>query len=319
LVRSLVTKEGEHTRGAHILRTGYPPLPTVTRPSLSAVVAHELDSTGLEIPRHVALLSKRPPIGGFLGADLNAFSVGDPAQPIEDLVSPSGDARLERRLEGLDALEETFRRGRERRVDRTQHRALAGRAHDMMRSEQMVAFEIARESEATRAAYGDTAFGRACLAARRLVETGVPAVEVTLDGWDSHVNNHEIHQGLASTLDQAFSSLLADLAERDLLRRTVVACGGEFGRTPRINALDGRDHWTKGFTWLLGGRGLRPGQVLGETDPQGEALPSDPVAPEDMLATIYHVLGIDPSQEFFTPAGRPAYLGEGTPLRRLLA
>ena len=196
---------------------------------------------------------------------------------------------------------------------------MADRAHVMMRSEQMAAFRVDDEPAATLAAYGDTPFGRACLAARRLVEVGVPAVEVTLDGWDTHVNNFDLHAGLAGTLDQAFAALLADLAERDLLRRTVVACGGEFGRTPRINAVEGRDHWTRGFTWLLGGRGLRGGQVIGETDPAGEADPTDPVAPADMLATIYQALDVEQDQEFYTDAGRPVKLGEGAPLAKLLA
>lgn len=127
----------------------------------------------------------------------------------------------------------------------------------MMHSDQVKAFELSLESSATRLRYGDTPFGRGCLAARRLVETGVPAVEVTLEGWDSHANNYAIHKSNGEILDQAFSALLSDLRKRDVWSSTLVVCLGEFGRTPRINPVQGRDHWPNGFSCLIGGAGLR--------------------------------------------------------------
>jgi hypothetical protein len=319
VLRSVVTRDGEHQRGRYLLRTGWPLLPTVTYPSLGSVVASELDTDGLEIPRHVSLLSKNPPRGGFLGPDLHAFSVGDPKQPLTDLIPPVGFERTDRRLKDVELLDKAFARGRESRVDYAQHGELVVRARAMMASKQVQAFDHTQEDSATVASYGDTPFGRSCLVARRLVETGVPAVEVSLGGWDSHANNHDVHAKLATVLDQGFSALLDDLAQRNRLDSTLILCCGEFGRTPRINALDGRDHWTRGFSVLMAGGGLRTGLAVGETDPSGLRGPSNPVGVQDIFATVYERLGINRTQVFESDQGRPAPLNRGTPIKQLLA
>jgi hypothetical protein len=318
MIRSLVTTEGEHQRGTYLLRTGQQLLPTATYPALTAVAANDLTPEGLVIPPHVAVLDRDPPRGGFLGARLNAFAIGDPKDPIEDLAPPSGLARLDARLAALGALEAGFAAGRQGRCRALQHGDLAGRARALMASPQVKAFSLDDEPRAARAAYGDTPFGRGCLVARRLVEAGVPAVEVTLDGWDSHVDNFTIQARLAEVLDAALAALLDDLAQRDLHSRVLLVVGGEFGRTPTINRLDGRDHWTRGFPMLLAGRGIRPGVVLGSTDPAGERPPEDPVSVPDAFATLYRALGVDTTREFYTPAGRPVKINEGTPLAKLL-
>lgn len=188
----------------------------------------------------------------------------------------------------------------------------------MMTSAQLRAFEISDEPVAVRAKYGDTPFGRGCLAARRLVEQGVRCVEVTLAGWDSHANNHGTHAQLLQILDPAFAALIQDLRERELLDRTVVLCGGEFGRTPRINPLDGRDHWPHGFSMALAGGGLRGGQVIGETDPEGGKHVADPRGVADIHATVLSALGIGPADEEISPAGRPVKLSEGAVIESLL-
>ncbi len=318
LVRSLVTPEGEHQRGRHLLRTGHSITPTVAYPGVTAVVAHERAPEALEIPPHVAFLSPHPPRGGYLGAGWHAFAVGDPAGRLPDLVHPAGEARLDRRQQDLAVLERAFAKERPEQAAATQHAALAERARRMMRSPQLAAFDVAQEDASLRERYGDAPFGRACLAARRLVEVGVPAVEVTLGGWDTHQDNFTKSAEQAEVLDQAFAALLDDLAERDLLASTLVLCAGEFGRTPRINPLDGRDHWTRGFSAVLAGGGVRPGVVIGETDPAGEAGPSDPVSPQDLHATLYTLLGIEREQWFDTPQGRPVRLNEGRPLAALV-
>ena len=189
-----------------------------------------------------------------------------------------------------------------------------------MSSEQLRAFDVGREPAAVRAEYGDTPFGRGCLAARRLIEVGVRCVEVTLDGWDSHVNNHEVHRKLVGVLDPAFAALIHDLKLRGLLDRTVVLCGGEFGRTPKVNLAGGRDHWPNGFSVALAGGGLRGGFALGATDPEGKKAPDRPTAIEDVHATVLAALGLDPATENVAPAtGRPIKLSAGTPIRELLA
>jgi uncharacterized protein (DUF1501 family) len=193
------------------------------------------------------------------------------------------------------------------------------RARVMMASEQLKAFELTDEPARRREAYGNTPFGRACLVARRLIEVGVRCVEVTLDGWDSHVNNHSIHQKQVAQLDPAFSALMRDLRERDLLRKTVVLCMGEFGRTPRVNALGGRDHWPSNFSLAIAGGGIRGGQVIGASDPEGrETAPVNPVTIADVHATVLRAVGIPLDKVYTPPIGRPVKITQGQPIQALL-
>jgi hypothetical protein len=320
VIRSLVSKEGDHERGTYYLKTGYRPDPTVTHPSLGAIAANELPDTHVEIPLHVSLgPGEWPARGGFLGAEYDAFRIFDPGRNLENMRRPVEDERQRRRLENLDLASRAFRASRAVAAARTLHRETIDRALTMMSSEQLRAFDLAGETAATRAAYGDTQFGRGCLVARRLVEEGVRAVEVTLDGFDTHANNFDGHRENAAILDPAFASLIRDLRERELLDSTIVLCIGEFGRTPQINPLDGRDHWPTGFSCVVGGGGLRSGIVLGGTDPTGaSSQPSDPVRVQDLFATILHVLGIDPEHEIVTPIGRPIRYSDGALIARLL-
>ena len=176
----------------------------------------------------------------------------------------------------------------------------------MMTSSQIKAFDVREESKTLRDAYGDTAFGRGCLAARRLVEVGVRCVEVTLDGWDSHAKNHEICARQAGILDAGFSSLIRDLRERKLLERTVVVCVGEFGRTPQgeVRDLPGRDHHIEAFTMWLAGGGAKPGVTLGKTDEIGYYVVEDRTHVHDLHATILHLLGLDHLKLTFRFQGR---------------
>src|SRR5262249_21040973 len=144
------------------------------------------------------------------------------------------------------------------------------RALKMMTSDQLAAFDVKKASASQRAAYGDTPFGRGCLAALRLIEAGVRCVEVTLGSWDTHVNNHELQGSKIKALDPAFAALIRDLKERNLFDSTVLVWGGEFGRTPKLNPVGGRDHWPYGFSMALAGGGIRRGHIMGSTDPGGE-------------------------------------------------
>jgi hypothetical protein len=320
LVRSMVSKEGDHERGAYLMKTGYRPDPTVEHPSIGAICCHELPVGTTEIPRHISILTGRwPSRGGFLGGEFDAFQIGDPSGKLPDVTAAVAGARASARASDLEIVERAFARGRRRLVDSTLHRETLARARVMMGSEQLRAFDVTQEPASVRAEYGDSAFGRGCLAARRLIEVGVRCVEVTLDGWDSHVNNHQIHAGLLRQLDPALAALLRDLRRRNLLERTVVLCGGEFGRTPKVNVAGGRDHWPSGFSLALAGGGLRGGLAIGETDPEGSTKPVRPTTVEDVHATILAALGLDPARENIAPAtGRPIKLSTGKPIRELL-
>jgi hypothetical protein len=320
LLRSLVSKEGDHERGTYLMKTGYRPDPTVEHPSIGAICCHELPAGRTEIPRHISILAGRwPGRGGFLGAEYDAFQVGDPGGKLPDVAAQVPAPRDASRVGDLEVVERAFARGRRGRVAATLHRETTGRARVMMSSEQLRAFDLHRERASVRSEYGETPFGRACLAARRLIEVGVRCVEVTLDGWDSHVNNHEIHRRLVGVLDPAFAALLRDLKRRDLLGRTVVLCGGEFGRTPKVNVAGGRDHWTDGYSLAIAGGGLRGGLAVGDTDPEGSKPPARPIGVEDVHATILATLGLEPAKENIAPAtGRPIKLSAGRPIREPL-
>lgn len=321
LLRSMVSPEGDHERGTYAMKTGYRPDPTVEHPSIGAICCHALPAGLADIPRHVAILAGQwPGRGGFLGPEYDAFRVDDPREPLRDMVAWTRDAdRDRRRVDDLAVVERSFARGRAGRVDATGHRDALGRARTMMTSDQLRAFDVSREPAAVRAEYGDTPFGRGCLAARRLIEVGVRCVEVTLDGWDAHVNNHEIHRKLVGQLDPAFAALVADLRRRGLLDATVVACASEFGRSPRVNLAGGRDHWPGGFSLALAGGGIRGGFARGSTDPEGVKPPADPTRVEDVHATILAALGLDPGRENIAPAtGRPIKLSAGRPIADLL-
>jgi uncharacterized protein (DUF1501 family) len=189
----------------------------------------------------------------------------------------------------------------------------------LMQAPKLDAFDLAGETEATKRGYGDTDFGRGCLVARRLVERGVKFVEVVLDGWDTHQNGFDRNKGLMAALDPAFAGLLDDLNARGMLKTTLVGCMGEFGRTPRINATDGRDHWPQAWSAVLAGGGVRGGIVHGGTDEDGANVVGLPTTVPDLLATMANQLGLDPEHTEATPAGRPISItDDGTPIRALL-
>lgn len=324
LIRSMVSKEGDHERGTYTVKTGYRPDPTAVHPSIGAILCHEMPEQvpGLpatEIPRHISILPNQwPGRGGFLGDQHDAFKTWDPANPIPDVRARVSDKRFASRMKKLDVIERAFAQQRFQQWKRTLHRQTVENAHIMMNSDQLKAFHVDDEPQALQEAYGDTPFGRGCLAARRLIEVGVRCVEVTLNGWDSHANNHETQKGLVETLDPAFATLIRDLRERDLLRRTIVLCVGEFGRTPRMNRLEGRDHWPHGFSLAVAGGGLRPGVVIGETDPEGGKEVKDPVYIGDLYTTLLTAMGLNPQKENISRVNRPIKLADGNLIEPLL-
>lgn len=319
LVRSMVSAEGDHERGTYLAKTGYRPDPVTNHPTAGAIVCHQLPLGATEIPRHVSILPGQwPNWGGYLGDSYNAFKTPDPRHDVPDIKSRVGRPRLEKRLADLNVVERAFAVGRESQVDRTHHRDTIEQACRMMASAQIAAFRVEDEPLELRSRYGDTPFGRGCLAARRLTEVGVRCVEVTLGGWDTHIDNHGGHNTLAPTLDAALSALLSDLRERQQLDNTLVLCAGEFGRTPAINRLSGRDHWPHGFSVALAGCGIRGGTVVGQTDPEGDRKVANPKTFAELNATMLTALGIDPRLELISPAQRPIRLADADPIRELL-
>lgn len=318
LLRAVSGKEGDHERAITLMTTGYRPDPSVPRPSIGAICAHELPNAELEIPSYVSILGDGVARqGGYFGAGLDPFVIGDPDDPIPDVRARVDADRYDRRLEDLSFVEADFAAKHPDTAAKARHAERTRRALATMRSEDLAAFSIDDEPTAVLDAYGRTPFGRGCLAARRLVEAGVRSVEVTLSGWDTHIDHFDASRPLVQTLDDALSALVRDLEARAILDRTLILCAGEFGRTPRINATEGRDHWPDAFSVALAGGGLPRGVVLGETSREdGTARETVPVA--DVGATVLAALGIDPELEVETELGRPVKLSEGKPIAELV-
>lgn len=326
LIRNVVSKEGDHERANYNVKTGFRPDPTLDHPSIGALLTHQLQGNNqlpsTEIPPHVSILPAQwPGRGGYLGDQFDAFKTGDPNSPIPDVSKRVSNERYDRRLESLKLLDREFGRGRIANLEssKTLHQTSIDQSVKMMSSEQLTAFDVSQVPKVERLAFGDTSFGRGCLAAARLVEVGVRCVEVTLSGWDvAHVSNHSVHEGLVETLDPALAGLLTYLKQRDQLKDTIVMCCGEFGRTPNLNPAGGRDHWPHGFSVAIAGGGIAGGRVIGETDPDGSKIKFDSGTPiENVHATVLNAFGIDFDHELPTPVNRPMKLSEGKPIKEL--
>ena len=227
IIRSVTSKEGDHERAVYNIKTGYRPDPTLIHPSIGSVICHDtasIDRKTIEIPRHVSILTSNfPSRGGYLGSQYDAFKIGDPKNPINDLSKRVAENRFDQRLQDLQFLESEFARGRPKNnLQKSTRSDLTQSAVQMMSSEQLKAFDLSEVPQSTLDEFGDSAFGRGCLTAIRLIENGVRCVEVNLTGWDSHANNHEIQRGRIEILDPAFAALIRNLKARDLFADTVV-------------------------------------------------------------------------------------------------
>ncbi len=323
-IRSVISKEGDHERGSAFVRSGYRPEPTLKYPTLGAIVVSQLGTGQLEIPPYISVSPRiAVPEGGYLGNVWNAFRIHHPGREVSNLEAPVSDVRQARRLDNLQLLSRSFAAAHTAAASQTLQDDLTRKALQMMQSAQLKAFRIDDEPEMLKRAYGDSEFGRGCLVARRLIETGVRVVEVTLPGFDTHISNHEGHVQQCRILDPAMSSLINDLAQRDLLQSTIVLCISEFGRTPAINPAAGRDHWPAWFSCVIAGGGFRRSAVIGATPadiPAGDPpSPTDIVTIPEICATILDQLGIDSTQEVTTPVGRPIRFSDASPGSRLIS
>jgi uncharacterized protein (DUF1501 family) len=330
LIRAITSKEGDHERAVYNIKTGYRPDPTLNHPSIGSVICHQtMDGRDriVSIPRHISILPGQwPGRGGYLGDRYDAFKVFDPQRQVPDVAARVDERRQGSRLKKLQFADKQFLQGRQNNKvvgDTLQHSNL-DLALNMMSSEQLNAFDVSKSSIADRAKFGETPFGRSCLAAIQLITAGVRCVEITLNGWDTHANNHALQKGRIDILDPAFAAMIAELKKRELFDSTMVVCGGEFGRTPWVNPVGGRDHWPHGFSVAVAGGGIQGGRVIGETNPdpkRGSKNPTkdlkDPHTIADVHATILHGLGIDYGQELDTPIGRPMKVCEGQPILQL--
>ncbi|MEO8663552.1 MAG: DUF1501 domain-containing protein [Bryobacteraceae bacterium] len=325
ILRSVHGKTAIHFNGVYFLMTGYLPIQSMEFPSLGAVVAKELGPLN-GMPPYVLNAGLDHAMGpGFLGSAYAPFWVrSDPNAPdfrVDDLELPvDTDWReVADRRWLLKQMDQSFRerdtKGRFESRDRFYQEA-----ENIMRSPSVKkAFDIWAEPEALRDRYGRTPLGQGCLLARRLVEAGARFITVNASRaiWDTHADNFKrCEKQLLPEFDSAYATLMEDLSQRGLMDSTLVVVSGEFGRTPKINAGGGRDHWPRVFSVLLAGAGIKGGQVYGSSDASGGDPQDNPVSVEDLTATIYDRLGMDPTKEYHAPNGRPVRLSNnGTPVR----
>ena len=322
IIRSMTSPLGEHNFGTHYLMTGYKPSPALEYPMWGATLA-QLHSSEHVLPPNIALhgFSRTLRGNGFLPAATAPFTVSVEGRANSgnfkvrdlDLYRGLDLARLDRRRAILQALDD-FSRTKDASAETSDPNL--ERAYNLITSvDAKAAFNLSDEPVEVRNRYGrgtKNSIGQACLLARRLIERDVPFVTVNNVGWDTHNNINKLKaefpgdkNALLPSLDRALSALIGDLSERGMLNETLVVVMGEFGRTPKINALSGRDHWPNCFSVALAGGGIQGGQTIGHSDALGEFPSDNPVTPADLAATVFTLLGVDPGGELHTSDGRP--------------
>ncbi len=323
ILRGMSTGQGAHGPARYYMHTGYREgVGGLTHPSIGSIVSAELGRPGFPLPNFVSVGGARAYGSGFLGARHQPLVVNDPARGVENLRALVNGQQLDRRIGLLEEMEQGFFRTGGTATGRD-HRTTYDRAVTLMRSREARAFDLSQERAAVRDGYGQSDFGQGCLMARRLVEVGIPFVEVYSRGWDTHQNNFTRVRELSRQVDPAMSTLITDLHDRGLLDSTLVIWMGEFGRTPRINARapqPGRDHYPRAWSSVMVGGGIRGGQVIGRTDAEGAAVVERPISALDFLATVCRILGIDYNRQNQTPIGRPLRIVDrgATPIRELI-
>jgi hypothetical protein len=310
IVRSMTTKEGNHDRATYLMHTGYSPQATVRHASLGAIVAAEVGDPNFDLPSFISIGGPSGD-GGYLGPRYNPFVIQNPTKPPDNLHPPGGlDAGdLDRRMKLLEGQEKEFTTSRGSPQSEA-HKEIYLKAQRMMKSPLAKAFDVSQEKQALRDEYGTNTFGTGCLMARRLVEVGARFVEVSLGGWDTHRDNFEAVKARCGILDPGMAALLKDLDSRGMLEETMVIWMGDFGRTPKINANAGRDHFPRAWSVVLAGGGVKGGQVIGATDATGMEVKERPVRTGDLFATIASAFGLEYTKERITPEGRPITMVE---------
>ncbi|HKB36616.1 MAG TPA: DUF1501 domain-containing protein [Gemmataceae bacterium] len=341
VIRSVHTEENNHPQGTYNTLTGHRPIAAMKFPSLGSIICKETGPRN-ELPQY-ALVPQPSEVdfftyadaynAAFIGANYNPMIVPDPSQPdfhIPDLRLPktvTADT-IEHRQSFLKVVDRLYREKEEQAEFDTMD-ALSRQALGMLLSPKVEkAFDLSKEPDKLREAYGRNRVGQSVLLARRLIESGcrfVSASGYRHGQWDTHGKNEEtLRKDLAPLLDQTLPVLLEDLEARGLLQSTVVLVMGEFGRTPTINPQLGRDHWPDCWSLLIGGGGIEGGHVIGASDKRAAYVADRMVSMGDLFATIYKAFGIDWTKTYMTPIGRPIYIAnalgdkQGEPIKELV-
>ena len=326
IIRSMTHRESAHERGTHSMMTGYQPSPSLEYPSMGSVTAHEFGARN-NLPAYVAIPSEARSGGsGYLSNAYSPFSIGsNPESPnfkVRDLNLPTDvdTDRFKNRKSMLDIVDSNFKKHEKVSDHMRAMDTFYDKAYDIISSPKArAAFDLNQEPDKVKEQYGLNAAGQRFLLARRLVEAGTRFVTVTYGGWDHHTNIKDNVTRQLQPFDQAYAQLLIDLEQRGLLDSTLVVVSSEFGRTPKINANAGRDHWPGVFSITMAGGGVKRGFVYGKSDPNGSEVEEDPFVNDVYSATIFHLLGIDPDKDLFAPGSRPIKVAYAKPEMSILA
>lgn len=324
VIRSMTTETGAHEQGVYLMRTSYKMIGTIRHPFMGSWLTEVAGKANKDLPGCVVVgAANRHPGQGYLSADTAPAPVADPKVGLQNTQSPKylkeDDFKTRQRL--ISKFDSAFKS----KYASTEIEAYVDYYHEavrLLKSPDLVAFDISKEDEKTRTAYGDHRIGQGCLLARRLVEKKVRYIEVEYGSWDNHNDIYSATNLIEKTaqLDQAVTALLDDLQAKGLLQKTLVVLGTEFGRTPKINQNAGRDHHPGAFSCMLAGAGIKGGQIIGRTDSDGRSVEDGHCFPQDLNATIASACGLPLDKEFQSSTGRPFHIADqGKPVTAVLS
>lgn len=320
VIQSMTHGQAAHERGTEYMFTGYKPSPAIKYPSIGSVISHELGIKN-SLPAYVTVPNTQNEFAnaGFLSSQYNPFALGsDPASP-DFKVRDLSNSVSNRRRDLLELVGTEFKNN----ISSDNVKAMDKfyqQAFDLMDSKEAIeAFDLSKEKDTVKEAYGKTQAGQRFLISRRLIEAGTRVVKVNYGSWDNHDNIKGSFDRQAPELDKALAALFEDLKDRGLLEETLVVVTSEFGRTPKINKTAGRDHYPKVFSSIVGGAGIKNGSVIGSSDSLSMSVDSDPVSPENLFSTIFHLMGIDNDKHLMTTDLRPIKITKGLIIPKLIS
>lgn len=319
VIRSMTTSTAAHAPARYLMRTNYKKIASTQHPILACWLHKFKGKINPALPASVLVSAKGSP--GYMGAKYAPVPVADPNKGLENTKKPTylTEDQFDKRMKLANAFDQTFR-GKTTADNVKSYDELYHDAIQLLNSQDLEAFDISKESDQAREAYGSSRFGRGCLLARRLVENGVRFVEVNFGGWDHHYELFEKLPAKAAELDNVLNALIQDLKQKGLFETTLIVLTTEFGRKPKLNFRVGRDHHPAAFSSLMAGGGIRGGQVFGESDEDAHSVMEDPITPHDFNATIGHALGLPINKVIHSPQGRPfTFAHDGEPVTKLFS
>ena len=319
IIRGMSSTQGAHEQAYYLMHTSYSSIGTIKHPGIGTWIMNAQGRANPKLPGNI-VIGSGVKSSGFMEPKLGPLIIGDPNKGLQNSRLPSDvdEEQFSRRLKLASRLDRSF----SSRYKQTQVNAYNDMYNDaitLMQSEDLAAFDLGKESQAVRNLYGNNSFGQGCLLARRLVQNNVRFVEVSLGGWDMHDDMFTRGAEVIPRLDQALGALMTDLSTLGIIDRTLIVLATEFGRTPKINGNQGRDHYPKAFSCMLAGANIKGGQVVGHTDKMAANVESDKISINDFNATIAAAVGIDTEEIIYSPSKRPfTVANKGKPIAGVL-